>query len=58
MTQNHLDQWLADEKTILERLEKGPGPGVARMDQIAGLTGQAGFRQKSDRIQPFARLSV
>ena len=39
MTQNHLDQWLADEKTILERLEKGPGPGVARMDQIAGLTG-------------------
>ena len=22
MTQNHLDQWLADEKAILERLEK------------------------------------
>ena len=37
--QNHLDQWLADEKSILEHLEKGPGPGVARMDQITGITG-------------------
>ena len=57
MTQNHLDQWLADEKTILERLEKGPGPGVARMDQIAGLTGLELMQGVLDGTLPYAAIA-
>lgn len=34
-----LEQWLAQEREILARIDAGPGPGVARPDQIAGLTG-------------------
>ena len=36
---NKLEQWLAQEREILARIDAGPGPGVARPDQIAGLTG-------------------
>ena len=57
MTQNHLDQWLADEKAILERLEKGPGPGVARMDQIAGLTGLELKQGVLDGTLPYAAIA-
>ena len=40
MTQhNHLEHWLAQEREILERLEVGPGPGVAQREQIAHLNG-------------------
>ena len=38
-TENHLDQWLTDEKAVRERLDHGAGPGVATREQIAGLTG-------------------
>ena len=38
-TENHLDQWLAEEKAVRERLDHGAGPGVATREQIAGLTG-------------------
>ena len=38
-TENHLDPWLAEEKTVRERLDHGAGPGVATREQIAGLTG-------------------
>ncbi|AOW13971.1 aromatic compound catabolic protein [Hydrogenophaga crassostreae] len=34
-----LEQWLAEEARVLEQLHAGPGPGVARADQIAGKTG-------------------
>jgi uncharacterized protein (TIGR00369 family) len=36
---NHLDTWLAQEKSIRAVLDAGVGPGVARADQIAGKTG-------------------
>ena len=36
---NHLDQWLADEAAVKKRLDAGPGPGLARPEQIAGKTG-------------------
>lgn len=41
MTQhnNNLEQWLAQERTIHERLAQGAGPGVARPEQVAGKTG-------------------
>jgi uncharacterized protein (TIGR00369 family) len=34
-----LDTWLAEEAAVLQALKNGPGPGVARPDQIAGKTG-------------------
>ena len=35
MTQhNHLEHWLAQERDILATLDAGPGPGVARREQI------------------------
>ena len=34
-----IESWLAQEQEVLARLQAGPGPGVARLDQIAGLTG-------------------
>jgi uncharacterized protein (TIGR00369 family) len=36
---NQLDAWLAEEAEVLQRMNAGPGPGVARPEQIAGLTG-------------------
>ena len=41
MTQNpsQLESWIAEERRIAERLEAGPGPGLARPEQIAGKTG-------------------
>ena len=38
-TADTLAQWLNEETTTLARLQAGPGPGVARPEQIAGLTG-------------------
>ncbi|MBL0919727.1 MAG: PaaI family thioesterase [Hydrogenophaga sp.] len=34
-----LEQWLAEEKAVLEAMAKGPGAGVARPEQIAGKSG-------------------
>ncbi|MDP3652403.1 MAG: PaaI family thioesterase [Rhodoferax sp.] len=34
-----IETWLAEEQEVLARMEAGPGPGVARPEQIAGLTG-------------------
>ncbi len=34
-----LDAWLAEEAAVVARLSAGPGPGVARLDQIATLSG-------------------
>ncbi|KAB2904043.1 MAG: PaaI family thioesterase [Burkholderiaceae bacterium] len=40
MTQNSaLELWIAQEREIAARLDAGPGPGVARPDQVAGKTG-------------------
>ena len=36
---NHLEHWLAQEREITAVMDAGPGPGVARPDQIAGKTG-------------------
>lgn len=36
---SQIEIWLAEEKEIAERMNAGAGPGVARPDQVAGLTG-------------------
>ena len=40
MTQvNQLEDWLAQEREVVARLEAGAGCGVARPDQVAGISG-------------------
>jgi len=34
-----LQQWLADEAAVMAELAKGPGPGVASPEQVAGKSG-------------------
>lgn len=34
-----LKAWLAEEAEVMARLDAGPGPGLARPDQLAGKTG-------------------
>lgn len=36
---DNLAAWIAEADAISERLDAGPGPGVARPEQIAGKTG-------------------
>jgi uncharacterized protein (TIGR00369 family) len=38
-TTNPLDAWLAQEQAVRAVLDRGQGPGVARPEQIAGMTG-------------------
>ena len=37
--QDVLENWIAQEREMLARWEAGPGVGVARPDQVAGLAG-------------------
>ncbi len=37
--ENRLEEWLALEKDVLERMNGGAGPGVSRPDQVAGKAG-------------------
>lgn len=39
MTSDLLSSWLAQEAQVMSHLANGVGPGVARPDQVAGLTG-------------------
>src|SRR5215218_8988114 len=39
MQNTTLESWLAEEREALARLEAGPGPGLARPEQIEGMTG-------------------
>ncbi|AGU50904.1 putative thioesterase [Variovorax paradoxus B4] len=40
MTESHaIGAWIAQEAEIVQRLDAGPGPGLARPEQIAGKTG-------------------
>jgi uncharacterized protein (TIGR00369 family) len=40
MTQmNQLEDWLAQEREVVARIEAGVGPGVSRPDQLAGKSG-------------------
>jgi len=34
-----LNAWIAQEAEIVQRLDAGPGPGLARPEQVAGKTG-------------------
>ena len=53
MTTKLLDQWLTDERTVMERISKGPGPGVTRLDQLAGMTGLELMQRMLDGELPY-----
>jgi uncharacterized protein (TIGR00369 family) len=52
-----IETWLAQEREILQRLERGPGPGVARPEQIAGKTGLEQMQAMLNGDIPFAAIA-
>ena len=55
-THNPLDQWLADEQAVRQRLDPGPGPGVTRMDQVAGMSGLGLLQAMLNGEVPYAPI--
>jgi len=54
---DNLETWLAQEQEILQRLAAGPGPGVARPDQIAGKTGLEVMQAMLQGELPYAAIA-
>ncbi|WP_298432610.1 PaaI family thioesterase [Ottowia sp.] len=54
---HQLDQWLAQEKAVRERVDQGPGPGVTRMDQVAGMSGLELMRAILNGEVPYAPMA-
>ena len=52
-----LDIWLAEEAAVTARLDAGPGPGVARPDQVAGLTGMELMQAMLRGELPYAAIA-
>jgi uncharacterized protein (TIGR00369 family) len=59
MTQptSQLDAWIAEERVIIERLDNGPGPGLARPEQIAGKTGLQVMQAMLNGEIPYAAIA-
>ncbi|MEY4344270.1 MAG: hypothetical protein RL032_102 [Pseudomonadota bacterium] len=56
-TLSTLDIWLAEEAAVVARLHAGPGPGVARPDQVAGLTGMELMQAMLRGELPYAAIA-
>mgnify|MGYP001236401037 FL=1 len=52
-----LDAWLAQEAAVREQCARGPGPGVARADQMAHLSGLEMMRGVLEGRLPYATIS-
>jgi uncharacterized protein (TIGR00369 family) len=59
MTQptSQLDAWIAEERVIIDRLDNGPGPGLARPEQIAGKTGLQVMQAMLNGEIPYAAIA-
>lgn len=59
MTQapSQLEAWIAKERRVAGRLESGPGPGLARPEQIAGKTGLEMMQAMLNGDIPFAAIA-
>jgi uncharacterized protein (TIGR00369 family) len=58
MTTTHqLDNWLAEEAATKQRLSTGPGPGVARPEQILGMSGMEQMQAMLRGELPFAAIA-
>lgn len=55
---NLLAHWIAEEAAIRARLDAGPGPGVARRDQVAGLSGLELMQAMLDGKLPYAAIAA
>ncbi|MEZ5662813.1 MAG: PaaI family thioesterase [Burkholderiaceae bacterium] len=54
---NPLDAWLTEESQVRQRLQGGAGPGVARPEQVNGLTGLEQMQGLLDGRLPFASIA-
>ncbi|MDM0043911.1 PaaI family thioesterase [Variovorax dokdonensis] len=52
-----LTAWLAQEAEVAARLDAGPGPGVARPEQVAGKTGLEMMQAMLDGELPYAAIA-
>ncbi|WP_213956990.1 PaaI family thioesterase [Variovorax sp. dw_954] len=58
MSQNNLlEQWLAEEREVIARLDAGPGPGLARPDQLEGKTGLEVMQMMLAGEIPYAQIA-
>ena len=56
-TATTLAQWIAEENKVLQALLAGPGPGVARPDQIDGMTGLEQMQAMLQGELPYAAIA-
>jgi uncharacterized protein (TIGR00369 family) len=56
-TTSQLDAWIAEERQVAGRIENGPGPGLARPEQIAGKTGLETMQAMLNGEIPFAAIA-
>jgi uncharacterized protein (TIGR00369 family) len=54
---NQLDAWLSEEARILQTLHAGPGPGIARPDQIMGKSGMEVMESMLRGELPYAPIA-
>ena len=54
---NQLEQWLAEEREANARFSAGPGPGVARPEQLAGKSGLEMMQAMLRGEIPFAQIA-
>ncbi|MDR7153061.1 uncharacterized protein (TIGR00369 family) [Hydrogenophaga palleronii] len=54
---NHLEAWLAEEAAILQKLDAGPGPGVASPEQLAGKSGMEMMQAMLRGDIPYAAIA-
>lgn len=52
-----LQAWLDEEKAVIEALARGPGPGVARREQLTGLNGLQAMQAMLRGELPFAPIA-
>lgn len=57
MSQETLDQWLAEEREVSTRIQSGAGPGVARPEQIAGMSGLEVMQAMCSGALPYAAIA-
>lgn len=56
-TTNHLEAWLVQEEDVRVVLDRGPGPGVAKPHQVAGLSGLQTMQALLQGELPYAAIA-
>ena len=54
---NEIESWIAREKQVNALLDAGPGPGVARPEEIEGMTGLQVMQAMIDGKIPYAAIA-